>query len=344
MIMTSANPEYNPPRDRLHIALIGATTIATILVSIYCLISGSFIVFQNLFYIPIILSCMYYTVRGFVYSVCLSALYMILIFAFTSEHVSIMQAMVLVVLFIAIAGVVTFLSLRHARAMEKVRENSETFRRLFEDSTDPVLLLDDGGFVDCNPACVAIFEYGSKDDVIKKQPWELSPQYQPDGRLSSEKAPEMLALAVLNGHHRFEWIHLKPDNTEFPVEVMLTSVVIRGRQLQHVAWRDISARKQAEEALKESEEKYHSIFESVTEGIFQTTLEGRFRIANPALARIYGYSSPEDLIGAITDIGTQLYVDPDERSTFLRILYEKGSIQNYEVQLKRKDGSPFWAS
>ena len=102
--------------------------------------------------------------------------------------------------------------------------------------------------------------------------------------------------------------------------------------------------KEREEALYQAEKKYRSIFESVIEGIFQITPEERYLTVNPQLARIYGYSSPEEMIETITDVGRQIYVNPDERLEFLRILQEKGSISGFEVQLKRKGGSPFWAS
>ncbi|MCX5814689.1 MAG: response regulator [Proteobacteria bacterium] len=99
-----------------------------------------------------------------------------------------------------------------------------------------------------------------------------------------------------------------------------------------------------EEALYQAEKKYRSIFDNVIEGIFQITPEERYLTVNPQLARIYGYSSPEEMIETITDVGRQIYVNPDERLEFLRILQEKGLITGFEVQLKRKDGSPFWVS
>jgi PAS domain S-box-containing protein len=103
-------------------------------------------------------------------------------------------------------------------------------------------------------------------------------------------------------------------------------------------------RKRGEEALKSSEQKYRNIFENVVEGIFQTTSEGRFLTANPSLAHISGYSSPEELIEAITDIKRQVFRNPDGRDEFLRTLQEKGIIKDFEVQLNKKGGGTFWAS
>ena len=104
-------------------------------------------------------------------------------------------------------------------------------------------------------------------------------------------------------------------------------------------------RKKAEEALRESEAKYRSIFEHIIEGIFQTTPDGRFLTVNPPLAHMYGYGSPEELIGAVTNIGKELYVNPADRLEFLRILQEKGTISSgFEAQMRRKDGSALWVS
>src|SRR6516162_8372263 len=76
--------------------------------------------------------------------------------------------------------------------------------------------------------------------------------------------------------------------------------------------------------LKEAEAKYRGIFESAQEGIFQTTPDGRYLSANPALARMLGYDSPEELLAAVTDIGRQLCVQPESREQFRRRLEEEG--------------------
>ncbi|MEG4347479.1 EAL domain-containing protein [Microcoleus sp. A003_D6] len=107
---------------------------------------------------------------------------------------------------------------------------------------------------------------------------------------------------------------------------------------------DISDRKQAEFALQQAEEKYRSIFENAIEGIFQTTYDGRYLSANPALARIYGYSSAAELIANIRDIDRQLYVDPNRRSEFLREIEKDGFVSEFESQVYRADGTAIWVS
>jgi len=88
--------------------------------------------------------------------------------------------------------------------------------------------------------------------------------------------------------------------------------------------------KQLREAKRQAGEKYHAIFDNTVEGIFQITSNGRFITANRALARMLGYESPDALLTSLTDIERQLYVDPEHRAEFKRLLAEHGSVQNFE--------------
>jgi PAS domain S-box-containing protein len=98
------------------------------------------------------------------------------------------------------------------------------------------------------------------------------------------------------------------------------------------------------EALREAETKYRGIFENATEGIFQTTADGRYLSANPALARMFGYPSPEEMMASLTDIGRQTYVVPEQREELKRLLESQRSVQRFEAKRYRKDGSVFWIS
>jgi two-component system, cell cycle sensor histidine kinase and response regulator CckA len=111
------------------------------------------------------------------------------------------------------------------------------------------------------------------------------------------------------------------------------------RQANQLLTQEIQERIRSEEALITAEAKYRSIFDNTIEGIFQTTEAGSFISANRALARMYGYGSPEELMSEMTDIGNQLYVDPKRREEFLRLLREKGEVQGFENVIRRKDGS-----
>jgi PAS domain S-box-containing protein len=105
---------------------------------------------------------------------------------------------------------------------------------------------------------------------------------------------------------------------------------------------NITERKRAEEALRQAEQKYRDIFENAGEGIFQSTPDGRYIAANPALARMYGFASPEEFIRSRTDISRETYADPQRREEFKRLLEAHGMVRGFELQGLHKDGSRIW--
>jgi PAS domain S-box-containing protein len=105
---------------------------------------------------------------------------------------------------------------------------------------------------------------------------------------------------------------------------------------------DVTQHKRAEEALRIAEEKYRSIFENALEGIFQSSPEGRYISVNPAMARIYGYESAEEMMTEVQEILTQIYVDPHEREEFQNLMEEYGEVKDWVSQVYRKDGSTIW--
>jgi PAS domain S-box-containing protein len=108
--------------------------------------------------------------------------------------------------------------------------------------------------------------------------------------------------------------------------------------------RDVTGDIDAELRLRTAEARYRGIFESAVWGILQTTLDGRYLDANPALAQIYGYSSPAELLENLTDIGRQLYVETDRRAEFVRQMRDNGSVSAFESEIFRRDGSRIWIS
>jgi sigma-B regulation protein RsbU (phosphoserine phosphatase) len=103
-------------------------------------------------------------------------------------------------------------------------------------------------------------------------------------------------------------------------------------------------RHRMDRALLEAEEKYHGVFDHLVEGIFQTTPDGHYLIANAALARIYGYDTPEELTQSLTDISRRLYVEEGRRDEFIRLMQEHDVLTGFESQVFRKDGSVIWIS
>lgn len=103
-------------------------------------------------------------------------------------------------------------------------------------------------------------------------------------------------------------------------------------------------RHQMDRALHAAEERYHSLFDHLVEGIFQTTPEGQYLLANAALARMYGYETPEELMQSLIDIGRSLYVQEGRREEFKRLMQEHDTLTGFESQAFRKDGSIIWIS
>ncbi|MBC2717084.1 MAG: sigma 54-interacting transcriptional regulator [Desulfobacteraceae bacterium] len=107
---------------------------------------------------------------------------------------------------------------------------------------------------------------------------------------------------------------------------------------------DLTEIKKIEDALRKSEEEYRTIYENAVEGIFQTTPGGQVVSANPAMARLLGYDSPEELIEEIKDLKNQLYVSFEDRDDFINEVISKKTVSGFEVQFYRKDGTTMWAS
>ena len=115
-------------------------------------------------------------------------------------------------------------------------------------------------------------------------------------------------------------------------------------RLHRVLQNEIQKRQQADEALRLAENRYQSIFEHALEGIFQTSQEGKYMAANPALVKMYGYGSFDELAHNVNNIATQLYVDPDRRAEFIRLIQEHGQVLHFESEVRRHDGKTIWIS
>ena len=141
-----------------------------------------------------------------------------------------------------------------AKVKEKtaeLKEQKDSFENLYQKSYDGVLIMEDGKFVDCNESILKMLKYKTKVELLSKSPSELSPEFQPDGKTSKEKAIEMIDIAIKKGSNTFEWVHLKSDGEEFWAEVVLTKMINKDIDIIHVAWRDISKRKQIEKELEQ---------------------------------------------------------------------------------------------
>ena len=228
------------------------------------------------------------------------------------------------------------------RAQDAVVESERRYRSLFENMLEGFaycqMLFDDRGhpqdfvYLEVNGSFEKLT--GLKDVVGRK-----FSEVVPGGERSQ---PELI--------ERYSRVALTGEPARFETEVaglrmwFSVSAYAAGNGCFIATFDNITERKQAEEALRQAEEKYRAIFEDAVVAIFQSTPDGRYTIANPAMARMLGYDSPEELVTSITDISQQVYVDPKSREEFKRLLTKQGTVSDFECQIYRKDGSKMWIS
>ncbi len=204
----------------------------------------------------------------------------------------------------------------------------------------------EGRIVFENAAATAMFGW-TQEEMIGRRAHDLIHHHRADG--SPYPAGECQIYQTLrDGLTRRvgDEVFFRKDGSSFPVEYVCSPLrngagAVAGAV---VTFQDVTERQQAEKALREAEAKYRSIFENSNDGIFQNTPDGRFLSANPALARILGFASPEELIRERTDIERQGYANPSLREEFKRRLEERDVIKGFEYEVARKDGTRIWVS
>lgn len=226
---------------------------------------------------------------------------------------------------------------QRGRAEERLRECEDRFRSVFDNSLDAILItMPTGEILSANRAAQSLL--GMTEEEICRE-----------GRAGFVVQDEALAAALEERRRAGQWrgmlTYRRKNGSLFPVEI--SSNVFGGPGLEArtiTIIRDMTERMRLEEELRWSVTKYRDIFEHVPIGLYQVSPEGRFIRANDHAARILGYGSPEELMATVTDISTQIYVDPSRRDEVVRRLTEYGSVENFEVEFRHKDGTPVWVS
>jgi PAS domain S-box-containing protein len=210
------------------------------------------------------------------------------------------------------------------------REPESLYRALFDNAADAIVIHDMGGkFLEVNPVLCERLGY-SREELLQMTPVDIS---SPEYAAIVQQRVETLRKA---GHAIFETVHVRRDGTTIPIEASSRIIEYKGRPAVLSIARDITERKRAEEALRESEEKYRALFEKIPQSVYQSSPDGKLLTANPALVQMLGYASEAELLAA--DIAREFYVKPEDRDTWIRKLEEQGELRDVELLLKRKDG------
>ncbi|MGC8908534.1 MAG: PAS domain S-box protein [Desulfomonilaceae bacterium] len=232
------------------------------------------------------------------------------------------------------------LKLRLAREdrLNHLKQAEARYQTLFKSSTDAIFVMRGDRFVECNPATLKMFGC-SEEQIIGRTPFDFSPQRQPDGRDSREKALEMIEMALKGQNHLFEWQHSRLDGAVFDSEVSLAPFRIGNEKLLLATVRDVTPRKRALMALSASEKMLQGILSASPIGIMHTR-GGRIQWANKAWEEMFGYRDAHEYLDMQTRF---LCVSEDEYQQLHNALYAcaRTGPAERDADMIRKDGSVF---
>jgi len=218
-----------------------------------------------------------------------------------------------------------------------VKESDVRYKTLFESANHAIFLLKDDTIIELNSRASEMFA-GLKEELLGKTPYELSPEFQPDGKKSLDTAKEKIKN-ILNGEAQFfEWQHKRLDGSFFDAEVSLNSITFNNEIVVLAIVRDITQRKQDESELKQSEAKFRSLVEESLVGVY-IIQDGKFPYVNPRMAEIFGYPV-EEIISSKT-VNDLTYEDDISiaQENISKRLSGKIKTIRYTFRGKRKDNS-----
>src|SRR5208282_4654734 len=222
------------------------------------------------------------------------------------------------------------------RAAEALRESEEHYRILIENAPEAIIVfdVDEGRFIDCNENATRLYGV-SREELLRHGPGEFAPPHQPDGRPSKGAVSQFIERALSGERCSFEYIVRNPQGRDVPCEIHLIALPSHNRRLVRGSIVDITERKQAETALRESEARYRGLVDNATYGIYWEKPDGALVYANRALVHMLGYDSEEELL-ALGTTGA-LYCNPSRRKVVQDSCSREQRVDAV-VDWKRKDG------
>lgn len=196
-----------------------------------------------------------------------------------------------------------------------LRKSEEQYRTLFDESRDAVMILDpNNGFISGNPAAFKMFGCRDEKEFVTQSPNSLSPQYQPDGSLSSVKSKDMMDLALEKGSNIFEWMHKRIDGAEFITTVLISRFKLGDNILLQANVRDITEEKKTELALRESEEWFSTTLNSIGDAIIATDTQGNISFINSIAQDLTGWKRVEAIGRHIDEVFFIRKEDTEEKA------------------------------
>jgi len=227
------------------------------------------------------------------------------------------------------------------RAEEALRESEALLRLIIDNAMDAVVTMDAAGKITgWNPQAEAIFGWSPVEAIGKNlADAVIPPEYRDAHRRGLSNYLATGEAIMLN--RRIELMAMRRHGDTFPVELSVTPIMNPNGPVTFSAFiRDITKRRRAEEGLKQSEERYRTLVERMTDGLYRSTPDGKFIEVNPAMVKMLGYENKKELMDI--DIKTQLYFDPKEREEMVDVLRQTGKDEIEVFRLRHKDGHEVW--